>query len=80
MVFDDGGLKPVSGPIVCFEAAASDDHGDHAPIVIKKTCPPTASKGGADGGTLKPSSRQQTSGAFPPNTLFRLKETKPAGS
>lgn len=24
--------------------------------------------------------RQQTSGAFPPNTLFRLKEIKPAGS
>ena len=41
MVFDDGGLKPVSGPIVCFEAAASDDHGDHAPIVIKKTIVPS---------------------------------------
>ena len=40
-------------------------------VVIKRTCPPTASKGGTDGGVLKPTSREQTSGAFPaaPTTM-----------
>jgi len=75
-VLADGEFVVVDGPIVCFEAAESDLQGDHSPVIIKQITfePEPLSR------RASLSLRQQTSGAFPPNTLFRLKEIKPAGS